>query len=407
MFFNINQQKKVKKMSNNIASIGHNEAPSDIDIVGEKALELYPDIFARANQLMEAAERVPDKITSDEEAGKMADFIKQLTANKKSLNAVRVEEKQPHLDRGRAVDGFFKRYTEKLDAVLSKVREVNDPWIKAKKAEEERIREEKKAKIREEAAEKLRIAEEKAAEAEKLRIEQEEKDRQIREDLERKKREAEEKAEADRKAQQAEIDRLKKEKEDADRLAAEEIQRVKDEAKAEQRRLSDEEKARVAKVEEENRAAKKLVQDEIREAKDHAKKLEKENRELNREIRKEERDSDHNSKATEREAKAQERDANRSLNEAALLEGQADRLDKNMLSQAKKAARVRGEQGSLSTVRTEWKGDILSRDNIDLEALRQHIPLDALERAVTAFVKAGGRELRGVSIYEEDIVTIR
>lgn len=64
-------------------------------------------------------------------------------------------------------------------------------------------------------------------------------------------------------------------------------------------------------------------------------------------------------------------------------------------------ARTRGET-SLGTLQTWWDFDpvSLSRAELDLEALRQHLPTDALDKAIRSFIKAGGRDLRGVRIYE-------
>jgi len=48
----------------------------------------------------------------------------------------------------------------------------------------------------------------------------------------------------------------------------------------------------------------------------------------------------------------------------------------------------------------EWTFKDLDRDKLDLEKLRQHIPADALDKAVRSFVKAGGRELAGCTIFD-------
>lgn len=63
-------------------------------------------------------------------------------------------------------------------------------------------------------------------------------------------------------------------------------------------------------------------------------------------------------------------------------------------------SRVRGNIGAVASLRTFWDFDGLDRNTLDLEALRQHLPVDALEKAVRAFVKAGGRKLKGVHIFE-------
>ena len=67
-------------------------------------------------------------------------------------------------------------------------------------------------------------------------------------------------------------------------------------------------------------------------------------------------------------------------------------------------SRTRSDEGAVASLRTWWdfrydSADAFRRD-LDLESLRQHLGLDALEKAVRSFVKANGRELRGVEIFE-------
>ena len=65
-------------------------------------------------------------------------------------------------------------------------------------------------------------------------------------------------------------------------------------------------------------------------------------------------------------------------------------------------ARTRGDVGALATLQTFWDFDplTLNRAELDLEALRQHLPADAIDKAIRSFIRAGGRDLRGVHIFE-------
>ena len=63
--------------------------------------------------------------------------------------------------------------------------------------------------------------------------------------------------------------------------------------------------------------------------------------------------------------------------------------------------------GSVSSLRTFWDFADLDPDMLDLEALRHHFPAEAREKAVRSFIKAGGRELRGVTIYESTTSVVR
>jgi hypothetical protein len=70
-------------------------------------------------------------------------------------------------------------------------------------------------------------------------------------------------------------------------------------------------------------------------------------------------------------------------------------------------SRTRGQRGSVVSLTTTMKGELVSRAALDLEALRQHISEDALEKAIRSFVKAGGTELAGARIYEHTSATGR
>lgn len=70
-------------------------------------------------------------------------------------------------------------------------------------------------------------------------------------------------------------------------------------------------------------------------------------------------------------------------------------------------SRERSNLGAVSSLRRFWDFSDLDRDMLALEPLRQHLPMDALEKAVRSYIKAGGRELRGVTIFENTAVSVR
>lgn len=95
------------------------------------------------------------------------------------------------------------------------------------------------------------------------------------------------------------------------------------------------------------------------------------------------------------------------LAHAVMLEKQAQqavadtsRAEKDATAKAADLSRARGEYGGVSSLRTRWTFDSLDRATIDLEKLRQHIPIVALEVALNSFIKAGGREIAGAHIFE-------
>lgn len=252
----------------------HNQPPPDL-LVGEPLREKLEDenrdIIERAEELLEASTRVPP-IDSDDVASKVGDYIKQLTALTKTAETRRTTAKEPYLEGGRNVDGFFKSIT--------------DPVTKTKETVQKRL------------TVYLREKEERA------RRERMEEERRAREAAEAARREAEEKARAA--ADAAALD------------AAIEAERGAETAAAD--------------------LAKATAAAEVKPA---------------------------------------------------------------------ELSRTRGEYGSVSSLRTEWVFEDIQRTNLDLESLRPYLPEEGLKQAIRAFIKAGGRELRGVTIYETTAAVVR
>lgn len=139
----------------NIAKIGDNNPPSEMELLTARLKMQHDKPLAYAGNLINAAERIPAEITDSETEQKAVDFIKQVVNSKKTLETIRVAEKEPFLTLGRAVDGFFKSVTDNLDAAKIKAQRPLDAHLKRKADEERRKREE-------EAKEARRIAEEQA-----------------------------------------------------------------------------------------------------------------------------------------------------------------------------------------------------------------------------------------------------
>lgn len=389
----------------NTATIGHNNPPEHEELA-EKVKRLYPETFKTFEDLIFYADVIPEEIKDEQEAGKVGDFIKQITANQKSFKAIHKEEKEPHLRAGRTVDNFFKIYIEKLDRILEKVKPVQGAYVARKEEEARRKREEAAEKARIEAEERLAEAKRKEEEAERLRKQREEEARRAAEEAARKQKEFEEKAAAERKRHEEEKAAIEAKARAEQEAKQAEIDRLKAEAaaKEEQDRAD---KQRLKQLEDEKKAAEKEAARKAKELEDQQKEKERALREEQRGLNKEARENEKAITELGRAANLQEREAGRDLEKAVKLEKQADRIENTASAAAQKEARVRGFGGSLSTVSNAWTGEVVSRAELDLEALRFHIPEDALNQAVRAFVKAGGRELKGASIYEDQKVQVR
>ena len=93
------------------------------------------------------------------------------------------------------------------------------------------------------------------------------------------------------------------------------------------------------------------------------------------------------------------------LTQAIEAGAEADRARKAAAAKAADLGRSRGETGALASLRTTWDFEITGA--VDLEALRKHIPQDAIERAIRAYIKADGRELGGVRIFQITSTVVR
>ena len=90
-------------------------------------------------------------------------------------------------------------------------------------------------------------------------------------------------------------------------------------------------------------------------------------------------------------------------------EAKADVIKASRESDAKAAAlhTTRGDYGSASSLRTFWDFEYQDVREVDIVALRHHLPVDCFDKAIRSFVKAGGRELKGVRIFENSRSVVR
>lgn len=99
-----------------------------------------------------------------------------------------------------------------------------------------------------------------------------------------------------------------------------------------------------------------------------------------------------------REAK-KKRASEETLTQAVEARVEAEHLAEAAEASSADLVRVRGDEGTV-TIRSEWRGELVDRESLDLESLRAHFSEDSLEKAIRAFVRAGGRALKGASIAE-------
>lgn len=380
----------------------HNDPPDDDKIMHMDLAERHDDVLALYESTISKADQLPNVVTNDDEQKKISDYILKITGCRKTLDATRAAEKEPHLRKGRAIDGFFKSRIEKLDELKARISEPAARYAKEKEDRKRREAEEKARLEREEAERVRREAEEKARLAREAELkairEKEEAERKANEEriaAERAKEEARLKAEAearairekaqrDAEAAQAEIDRLNKEAQEKAALNAAALKEAQDRAEMAEKAI-------------------KLAEKEVKVIEKEAEKTVKS---LDKEVRANEREAEEKARLAALDAKAQNREANAALDAANRQDRYANKAEKQTLVKGAILSRTRGE-GSISSVTETWIGSVISREELDLEALRDHIPMDALDKAVNSFVRAGGRELRGAIITEETKFAVR
>lgn len=124
-----------------LAKPGDNRPPP-LELLRDELEAENEALLRRKDELLGAVARMPD-IASDETAGKVADLIKMITACAKKADSARVSRKEPFLEGGRAVDGYFKaRILDQLDKAKKGVEAKLGVYLRAKADRERRAREE-------------------------------------------------------------------------------------------------------------------------------------------------------------------------------------------------------------------------------------------------------------------------
>jgi hypothetical protein len=144
--------------------LNHNRPPPDLltgDALRDKLRDENYELIARRDELLAAAARVPE-VTSDDVAGKVTDFVKQLVALAKAADAKRVGAKEPFLKGGSTVDGFFKAITDPVATAKTGVERKLTTYLRDKEARARREREEREREAREAAEAARRDLEERA-----------------------------------------------------------------------------------------------------------------------------------------------------------------------------------------------------------------------------------------------------
>lgn len=94
--------------------IGHNLPPSPVEELSLELARANTDLDNRARAIEAAKERIPASIDSDDEAGKLTEFVRQCQAAIRTAEDRHDEAKRPYIDLGRTVDNFFRIITDRV-----------------------------------------------------------------------------------------------------------------------------------------------------------------------------------------------------------------------------------------------------------------------------------------------------
>lgn len=389
--------------------LGHNNPPSPEEEITRALEQSYQDEIAMAESVLRKEADLPPDITDDNALGVYSDYSKRLKAQEKMLDGIRKTEKEVYSAKANAVHNFFKKKIDQITDVNARVGDKLAKYLAMKEAQKRREAEEKARAEREEAERRMREAEAKAREAEEARKKAEQERlaaekaaQEAREKAEREAKEAREKAER-------EADELRRKAEEERRKAAEEAARLRKEAEdaREREEISKRESAQKLKeAEEAQKQAERRAKEAEKEAKLTIEAADKAAKETLKEAREVEKEANFAVFQASKDAKEADKEANRALDAAATADRFARKAERQTVAGMADFSRTRGDS-SMASITEKWVGRVEDRAAIDLEALREHLPFDALEQAVQSFVNAGGRELKGAYIYQDLKAVVR
>lgn len=146
----------------NDANIGHNQPPAN-EVLKDVLASKHPKLLNRRDEFLSKSTNIPAVIDDDETSGKAQEFVKAIDGTIKHAEAFRVEEKEPYLQGGRIVDGFFKGVTDPLLTLKKDITKRLTVYLQKKEAAERERRRQEEAAAREAAEKAAREAAEAAA----------------------------------------------------------------------------------------------------------------------------------------------------------------------------------------------------------------------------------------------------
>lgn len=129
---------------------GHNQPPADS--IGANLAEANAALLRQQAQLLAKLAKAPKAVTGEAAAKAAGALIREIRDLDGQIEAARVEQKEPYLSGGRAVDGFFGALKKPLAAGAERLNRVITLW-------QDRVEEAKRAEAERKWAEEQREAE--------------------------------------------------------------------------------------------------------------------------------------------------------------------------------------------------------------------------------------------------------
>ncbi|NJM13185.1 MAG: hypothetical protein HC889_16130 [Synechococcaceae cyanobacterium SM1_2_3] len=350
--------------------IGHNQPPPP-DLKGRLELT-HSGVIKRATDLLAEAAKVPDKLDTEDDAKTATDLASLAKACSKELERNRVNEKEPFLTAERVVDAIFVTPRDKLVNMAKVLERRLTVFLQAKAAAEKAAREAEAERERQAAQDRFNdaVSAQRVATAAKLNA-----------------------------AKMADAERIAKLDLDA---AGRAFQDARNALAAAQQLRADAETAG-------NAIAFQAATNDVEQAMAAA--------ELARgrfhELRNAQTEATRQTDAAKAKALAEAREAEQAQQQAEAQANVVRAAERDAEASPAELSRTRSSFG-MAGLRSAWKCNDWKRAELDLEALRQHLPADGIEQAIRSWIRAnkdglneGTATLAGVSIINEATTVVR
>lgn len=376
----------------------HNQPPTDEQILADQlATEYSRDVEEYQNAVADES-FLPETIDSDEANGKYSDYDKRLSRIKSALESFRKKEKAPHSAKVAVIDSFFKGKTDKIKEINERIDKKMEVYLQKKADEKRRAAEAKAEEERREAARKLKEAQDAQRVAEEAARKQREESERILREAAAAQRKAEEEAAAARKKAEEEAAAIRANAAEQQRKQQEELDNL--------RLQAEKDKKAIAAAEEAKKEADRAAKQAERDAKATLEQAEREAKEITKELKADLKEAEAQLAEVTKEADTAAREADNALDDAARADKTALKAERKADAKTSDFNRTRGES-SMASTSDFWTGCLLDLDKLELEKLRYHISLEALEAAIRSAARAGQRTIAGASIYTETRINNR